>query len=306
MKQCKKCSLILTEDNCYPSDWKRGGYICKFCRKLDNKNVAPDKQKKYSKTGNLVLKQQVLDVYGNECQCCGENIWQFLTIDHIDGEGSTHRKDIGIGKRGGTTFYQWLKNNNFPRENFRTLCYNCNCCSGYNGFCAHQISKNNLENCFDCGIKIIDNIFEFYKANNMPLCKNCVISRSVKREDAKDETINYHSLLQRRRDNKSVKLNRRQKVIEGYGGICQCCGENDYLFLSIDHINNNGAEERKIKDTHDIYRSLIKNNYPQENYRLLCYNCNCCRGSYSECYHELCRKLSKNDISISEYKDIMV
>lgn len=69
--------------------------------------------------------------YGLSCDCCGEDIYEFLTIDHINGGGNKHRKEIGQ-----SVIYKWLIDNNFP-EGFRTLCYNCNSCLGHYGYCAH-------------------------------------------------------------------------------------------------------------------------------------------------------------------------
>jgi hypothetical protein len=58
-----------------------------------------------------------------ECSClgCKEDVFEFLTIDHINGGGGRHRAEVGSGNR----FYRWLIKNGFP-EGFRTLCYNCN------------------------------------------------------------------------------------------------------------------------------------------------------------------------------------
>jgi hypothetical protein len=57
---------------------------------------------------------------------------------------------------------------------------------------------------------------------------------------------------------------------------CACCGEMILKFLTIDHINNDGQEERKrlkLNGGMKFYRWLIKNNYP-ESYQVLCMNCN--------------------------------
>lgn len=62
-------------------------------------------------------------------------MFEFLTIDHIDGNGAEHRRTL---KRGGITFYRWLINNGFP-SGFQTLCYNCNCAKGQYGTCPHQL-----------------------------------------------------------------------------------------------------------------------------------------------------------------------
>lgn len=300
---CKYCALELNEDNCYPSDWKRGGYICKECRKKSyKKNVSNNKESLYCKNKLLSLKEKIFEEYGNKCECCGETIWQFLSVDHIDNTGAEHRKIIG--KRGGKIIYQWLKNNNYPKDGFRLLCMNCNACIGFHGFCIHKINKNR-ELCNNCNIILTeDNQFEFHKINKTSLCKICTLEKSRKHKNIEDKVIGYKSLLQRRKENKTYTLNIRRKLIEGYGGKCECCKESEYMFLTIDHINNDGAKERKefSNDMGKFYRKLIESNYPKDNYRLLCYNCNCCRSSYGKCYHQLINELKIDKISFKEYK----
>lgn len=90
------------------------------------------------KKGNLKVKLQCLIHYGGsppKCACCGENNPKFLTIDHIDGGGESHRNII---KRYGGAFYYWLRRNGFP-EGYQILCYNCNCGRAKNGgICPHN------------------------------------------------------------------------------------------------------------------------------------------------------------------------
>lgn len=80
-------------------------------------------------------KRLVCNHYGNICVCCGENNIKFLTIDHINGGGNRHRKQIN---RTGNKFYEWLIKNDFP-IGYQTLCYNCNCGKAHNGgICPHK------------------------------------------------------------------------------------------------------------------------------------------------------------------------
>lgn len=70
----------------------------------------------------------------------------------------------------------------------------------------------------------------------------------------------------------------REQVFEAYGGYkCNCCGETEPLFLSIDHIDNNGATERKsgqyCGSGTGFYQWLRKNKFPP-GYQVLCMNCN--------------------------------
>ena len=80
----------------------------------------------------------VLNYYSKgklECNCCGERIYKFLAIDHIDnryGTGKEHRI------RSGYALQDWIIRNNFP-EGFQILCHNCNVAKGHDGVCPHKI-----------------------------------------------------------------------------------------------------------------------------------------------------------------------
>ena len=70
----------------------------------------------------------------------------------------------------------------------------------------------------------------------------------------------------------------RDQVFEAYGGYkCNCCGENKPMFLSIDHVDNDGAIERKsgkyCGSGTGFYQWLRKNKFPL-GYQVLCMNCN--------------------------------
>jgi len=108
-----------------------------------NKHTASYKEhrKAYRKRYNVLQKgyrlrdrRRCLAAYGTECKCCGESIEKFLSIDHIAGGGSKHRREI---KRTGTAFYKWLIQNNFP-PGYQTLCHNCNMAKSFYGVCPHK------------------------------------------------------------------------------------------------------------------------------------------------------------------------
>lgn len=88
---------------------------------------------------NRRLRDAALAAYGNACACCGEATWEFLGIDHMNGDGAAHRIAL-TGSRyqgGGTVMYRWLKRNGYP-AGFRVLCHNCNAARGYYGYCPHE------------------------------------------------------------------------------------------------------------------------------------------------------------------------
>lgn len=77
----------------------------------------------------------------------------------------------------------------------------------------------------------------------------------------------------------------RQAAFDGYGGKCVCCGEKQFEFLAIDHVNGGGRVERQKLSTRQIADKVIKQNFPPE-YRVLCHNCNQSHGWYGYCPHE--------------------
>ena len=85
------------------------------------------------------IKQEAVKAYGSKCACCGETELAFLTLDHINGSGTKHRKELKMN--GGTSTYSWLKRNKYPKG-FQVLCFNCNCGRNVNrGICPHKEKK---------------------------------------------------------------------------------------------------------------------------------------------------------------------
>ena len=108
----------------------------------------------------------------------------------------------------------------------------------------------------------------------------------------------YKNLSKGRLIQRDATRRRRDKVLSHYGSRCACCGEANYEFLAIDHINGGGLAHLK-KINRDICRWLIKNKFP-EGFRVLCHNCNLSLGFYKYCPHsspdahkELLKTLSK-------------
>jgi hypothetical protein len=98
----------------------------------------------------------------------------------------------------------------------------------------------------------------------------------------------------RRRVNPANAVNRRkirQEALDHYGGCCTCCGETELVFLTIDHINNDGAEHRRqlgSKGGNSFYYWLRRNSYP-DTFQILCWNCNAAKHINGICPHALAR-----------------
>jgi hypothetical protein len=68
----------------------------------------------------------------------------------------------------------------------------------------------------------------------------------------------------------------KEAAYAAYGGYrCACCGETEKLFLSIDHVNNDGYAHRRdnnIQCGEQLYRWLARNKFPS-GFQILCMNC---------------------------------
>jgi hypothetical protein len=156
-KVCKWCGHEKQESDfyhCSNTKDKLQGH----CIKCDNKRRADQRLKNHDREYQLARKRYLRDkaernAYGrarhherkllivkyysngtNRCACCGESHIEFLTIDHINGNGNKHRKEL---KLYGGKFYSWIIRNHFPMG-YRVLCHNCNMALGLLGYCPHQ------------------------------------------------------------------------------------------------------------------------------------------------------------------------
>lgn len=86
-----------------------------------------------------------------------------------------------------------------------------------------------------------------------------------------------------RANGKRYREKLKKDVLEGYGGKnpqCACCGEDNPIFLTIDHIHEGGGKHRKEINKRggiEFYCWLRRNGYPK-GFQVLCFNCNCGRS----------------------------
>lgn len=123
---CEDCSARLTKDSAKRYHKRKEAELCSYC----GRERAPgyvvcryhlDTYRDY----RAQIKLEALTAYGGvKCVGCSEATFEILEIDHIEGGGCKHRKEVNCGG-GGHGFYQWLKRNNYP-AGFRVLCPTCN------------------------------------------------------------------------------------------------------------------------------------------------------------------------------------
>lgn len=106
-------------------------------RRVEKALFGKTKNSEQNRKSRLKLKIEVVEKMGGKCTCCGETEIEFLTVDHINNDGVTDRKNKIIPK-GGASSFRYIKQNNYP-PGFQILCFNCNYSKHLgNGICVHQ------------------------------------------------------------------------------------------------------------------------------------------------------------------------
>ena len=89
----------------------------------------------YMRNRTQQLREEMLNVFGNRCACCGEDRKPFLTLDHIGGGGLAHRKSVG---NAAWAVLNSVKKLGWPKDKFRILCMNCNFATRSGRECPHD------------------------------------------------------------------------------------------------------------------------------------------------------------------------
>ena len=124
---CPDCLAALSETTKRHYQRRKAAGLCRYCDKppADGKTMCAYHLELY-RNYRFRIKLEALDAYGGpRCSACGyDREVSVLEIDHVDGGGRAHRREISMGG-GGHPFYLWLKRNGYP-DGFCVLCPTCN------------------------------------------------------------------------------------------------------------------------------------------------------------------------------------
>lgn len=87
---------------------------------------------------NFDRRVSVISAYGGRCVCCGESKYEFLALDHVNGNGSEERR------RHGKNLAKFAHDNGCPKT-LQLLCHNCNMSKGFYGACPHGTNHQVIE-----------------------------------------------------------------------------------------------------------------------------------------------------------------
>ncbi len=139
-KKCSRCTR--TKGATKFSVHARGLYKrmawCKACQAEYQRDHRPgwyeENRAKANASARASVKRYrdaVLDLYGGKCACCKEGKKNFLTLEHVLGGGSAHRRAKGSPY----AFWKSVFEEGLCPDKYSVLCYNCNCSRGFYGYC---------------------------------------------------------------------------------------------------------------------------------------------------------------------------
>lgn len=168
LKSCIHCKSLLEDTNWAKWAQKRGTYVCTPCRRIQEKkriSLDPNYSKK-QRSRHRMRRSAVIFHYGNQCNQCGEDDYTKLTIDHINGGGNAHRKEMK------TNIVDYLYNHLIDKDGYQILCFNCNCSKNvqYKDKYALKDKMKSIEAygnfCKDCGEDRIERLTIDHKNND--------------------------------------------------------------------------------------------------------------------------------------------
>jgi hypothetical protein len=139
-----------------------------------------------------------------------------------------------------------------------------------------------------------DRKHQYYLKHREEILRKSKINYQLQRDFKLKQMKEYHlknrqkHLERFRIYDKQIRKKETALVIAHYSNNenkCDCCGESDPRFLTVDHINGGGHKHRKAT-TKNTCRWLLKNNFPN-GFQILCFNCNLGRErNHKVCPHQ--------------------
>ena len=112
--------------------------LCAKCYAKRKYDQDPETARRYARESQAKtrerLRNQLIAAYGGKCSCpkCPEVNSAFLTLEHVNGTGKEHRKEVGRHA------YADLRRRGWPKDGYTLLCWNCNAMTRYGRTCPHE------------------------------------------------------------------------------------------------------------------------------------------------------------------------
>lgn len=193
---------------------------------------------------------------------------------------------FAVGKRAGEVGIDCIKCWSQRAKYVPRFCVACGLLRAVSDF------DKNAENGAVCKACILSEPDKYHKA-----CSDCGEVRAISQYHNQSRTAYKHPVCKHCNTKEVYRKNRANKpgvarrvrrfltkwkaaAFAAYGGKCACCGETEPTFLTLDHVNNDGADWRRMvfRQTGNFgaglptYRWCALNGYPPI-FQILCWNC---------------------------------
>jgi hypothetical protein len=130
--------------------------------------------------------------------------------------------------------------------------------------------------CNKCGNIYLATLDYFYIRRRKD-CRDTIDSHCKKCRRKKGQAVYWDNPEKFKERARQEGIRLKKETLRAYGGTkCAQCGFNDIRALQLDHINNDGYQERElVMEGWGHYRKLRKKGFPnKDRYQVLCANCN--------------------------------
>jgi uncharacterized protein YeaC (DUF1315 family) len=128
----------------------------------------------------------------------------------------------------------------------------------------HVCNDGNKSRCTTSNISEYEIAIKDYQPEKyQTLCFNCNLgkNRVIRKSTSEDKPWTRH------------RINMRKTFFEMYGKRCACCGTEKSVYLTLDHVQNDGYKTKKSRG--DVNYRCATKKYRPDVYQVLCFNCNC-------------------------------
>lgn len=176
------------------------------------------------------------------------------------------------------------------KRNYRTVCDSCKESKQYLANKTRRLSRASQGLCTQCGLPVEpgDSRCFYHKVVGAMWARKNRKSRQSQRDyrsqikESRRSSLqctickdpSESGLCQKCSDKaRAWRRFRKKSILDYYGGTCRCCGEHRLDFLSLDHVNDDGARHRRDIGGSHLYQWVINKGFPP-GLQTMCFNCN--------------------------------
>lgn len=249
-KLCVRCGETKPPEEYYRNTSRRDG-LSGFCM-MCSRGAVNDSY--------LRLKLRVIEHLGGRCGNCGYNAdHRAFNIDHVNGDGASERRQ-GAGHGLGRKLLHAVLADDEGR--YQLLCANCN-------WVKYVTTGGPSIRVYTRRAPVTSRV-----SKRCPRCGETKPSAEFCSNAARRDGLSTYCAPCKVADGSESGRRLRLQVIEHLGGRCKRCGYADNVHaLVIDHVNGDGAAERKLgKGDRALFNAVLNDAHGR--YQVLCANCN--------------------------------